>query len=105
MVRYRAGVRSFLDVVPEAEFGGKWLQASLGAGQPGQCASAGVMGEQRNRDAQRYLAAPVRLNPVQEITAARRIQALADLAECVQQGVGVAAAGCLAAIPAQNSSR
>jgi hypothetical protein len=54
------------------------------------------MGEQRHGHAQRGLAAPVRLDPVQEVMPLPPAQLVADLAECMKQRVGVAAAGCLA---------
>jgi hypothetical protein len=88
--------------VPQAEFGGVWLQVRL-AGEPGERAAAGVMGEQRDGDAEWLLPAPVGFDVVEEILAPRRPQApeprraeLADLARRVP--LALAGAGATAQI-------
>lgn len=61
--------------------------------QPGQPSAAGVVGEQRDRDAERLLVPPVGVNPGDQVIAPRLVQVPADPAVRVLQRVGVAAAG------------
>ena len=82
--------------------GGKGLRyvCSASQGRP-----PSVVGEQRDRHAERLLAAPVGLDPGHQVVPPRPVELPADPAVRVLQRVGVTAAGAGLAIAARNTSR
>ena len=84
----RTSPRYLFQRVPQPQLSRERLQIGL-LGQPRQVAAGRVVGQQRDRHAERYLAPPVRLDPGDQVRAPWLLQRLADPAVGVQQRVGV----------------